>query len=285
MGKGMNGIMGKALVWGGGIATALFAGFKAGKQLDQMFGLSDKIGGFFAKRFGVQEDEGLKAQLEQLRAARKEREAAALEEIENQKRITRAVIAGLDAQNDALDKAAVERADRAREDNVRKNQWEAEAQRAGVKQGFIGRILGRGDQDMQGEADRQMKMALDDDFRKQEKNAEKAVARAEARKAKLLGMGANANAKRLREQGRMEWIDVNGDNMPDVEVVKKGVDPRLRRLQIAEALENLNLKNKANLAQLQERAAKAAIDAAADAAKTAANTKRIKELQEQIFKG
>jgi hypothetical protein len=98
-------------------------------------------------------------------------------------------------------------------------------------------------------------------------------------------MGANANAKRLREQGRMEWIDVNGDNMPDVEVVKKGVDPRLRRLQIAEALENLNLKNKANLAQLQERAAKAAIDAAADAAKTAANTKRIKELQEQIFKG
>lgn len=45
MGKGMNGIAAKAVVWGGGIATALFAGFKAGKQLDEAFGLSDKIGG------------------------------------------------------------------------------------------------------------------------------------------------------------------------------------------------------------------------------------------------
>lgn len=34
---------GKALIWGAGIGTAFFAGWKAGKMVDEMFGISDKI--------------------------------------------------------------------------------------------------------------------------------------------------------------------------------------------------------------------------------------------------
>jgi hypothetical protein len=40
---GMKSISAKALVWGGGIATALIAGWKAGQRLDEMLGISDKI--------------------------------------------------------------------------------------------------------------------------------------------------------------------------------------------------------------------------------------------------
>ncbi|MEI8138943.1 MAG: hypothetical protein WCI03_03645 [bacterium] len=43
MGAGMKSMTGKALIWGGGIATALAAGWKAGKALDDMFGISDKV--------------------------------------------------------------------------------------------------------------------------------------------------------------------------------------------------------------------------------------------------
>jgi len=60
MGAGMTGIKAKALVWGGGIATALFAGIKAGQMLDNTFGISDKLGNYFASKYGEVEDESLK---------------------------------------------------------------------------------------------------------------------------------------------------------------------------------------------------------------------------------
>jgi len=49
MGKGFGGLAGKAALWGGGIATALMAGWKAGTKLDQMFGISDKIAAAWTK--------------------------------------------------------------------------------------------------------------------------------------------------------------------------------------------------------------------------------------------
>lgn len=52
--------MSAAAVKVGGVLTAAFTGFQAGQLLDRSFGLSDKIGGAFAKRFGESEDQGLK---------------------------------------------------------------------------------------------------------------------------------------------------------------------------------------------------------------------------------
>lgn len=79
LGAGMKNVAAKATVWGAGIATAFFAGWKGGQQLDQIFGISDKIAAKLA-RDGVQIDKVLGAQAaswKQLRIeAEKTRDAA-----------------------------------------------------------------------------------------------------------------------------------------------------------------------------------------------------------------
>jgi hypothetical protein len=67
------------LVWGAGIATALVAGVKAGIKLDEMFGISDKIGNALAKQFGTQEDELLRIKVEGLKRRRQAEEKHAAE--------------------------------------------------------------------------------------------------------------------------------------------------------------------------------------------------------------
>lgn len=74
MGKGFSGIAAKALVWGGGIATALIAGFKAGQKLDEMFGLSDKAGGWLGNTFGTKLDDAAKSQMDAAKKARQQRD-------------------------------------------------------------------------------------------------------------------------------------------------------------------------------------------------------------------
>lgn len=43
IGADMESGKGKALIWGAGIGTAFFAGWKAGKMVDEMLGISDKV--------------------------------------------------------------------------------------------------------------------------------------------------------------------------------------------------------------------------------------------------
>jgi hypothetical protein len=78
---GMKSIAAKAVVWGGGILTAFTAGWKAGKALDEMLGISSKIANIWAGPAL----KGVGDTVERLRAARKEAEAikAAAEETAN----------------------------------------------------------------------------------------------------------------------------------------------------------------------------------------------------------
>jgi hypothetical protein len=256
---GMKGLTAKAVVWGGGIATALFAGIKAGQQLDKAFGLSDKIGGYFAGKFGAQEDTGLKQQLEDLRAARKEREEAAKEEIENQRKIKQAAIDGIEAQNEAIQDLGAEASKMAFQRAIDQKRFNEQAQAGGEKQGIVGRIMGRGDLDIQGVADRDMKAALDDDFRRQEADAERQVTRADNRRKKLLDM-----ARKAGSEGRAR-------------------SPQLQRVWDAErkATDAADLRN--NLDQLQKRAAEASIEAQKNALETAENTREIKRMQKELL--
>ena len=68
---GMKSIAAKAVVWGGGILTAIAAGWKAGKALDEMLGISSKIADLWAGPAL----KGVGDTVEKLQAARKEAEA------------------------------------------------------------------------------------------------------------------------------------------------------------------------------------------------------------------
>lgn len=85
MGAGMRGVIGKGVVWGGGIATALLAGFRAGQFVDKMVGdISKAFGGTgeglsdrLAKMIGgAKVDVAIDARLKALRALRSEAEKA-----------------------------------------------------------------------------------------------------------------------------------------------------------------------------------------------------------------
>jgi hypothetical protein len=103
----MAGIIGKAALWGSGIATAIFAGWKAGKALDKQFNISDKISNLMireelksAKEYGDQLD-ALRAKRKALReeqekAAKLEKEIAGYRE-KNAARQEKNVVKGMSA--------------------------------------------------------------------------------------------------------------------------------------------------------------------------------------------
>jgi hypothetical protein len=258
MGAGMNGIMGKAVIWGGGIATALFSGFKAGQQLDKIFGLSDKIGGALANRFGVQEDHGLKAQVEQLKAARKEREAAANEEIENQRRMAKAAISGIEAQNKAISEKEIIQQEVAIQDKLEERNWRNRAEASGKQQGLFGRLMGRGNRDFGAEADYTSKMALDDGFRREEQNADRQEKRAASRAERLLNRASDPDQRRY--------------------------SPQLRRIFEADQKQQAAEQLRQQAKKREDDAWQAAIDSAIDARETAKNTREIRKLQEQLLR-
>jgi len=70
MGGGMKGLAAKMTVFGAGMATALFAGWKAGTKIDEWLGWSDKLSNALVKHFGDTEDELLRIQLKGLRKRR-----------------------------------------------------------------------------------------------------------------------------------------------------------------------------------------------------------------------
>jgi hypothetical protein len=156
------------------------------------------------------------------------------------------------------------------------DRWQKEREAGGVKQGIVGRIMGRGDLDMQGAADREMRMALDDDFRKQEVNAEKQAARADNRRKRLADM-----AEKERKRIGIGRDALTGELVADQP--GRRLSPRMRRILEAGNKAQAAEQNRQNLEALQRRAAEAAIKTQEQAILTAENTKKIRELQEKIM--
>jgi hypothetical protein len=214
MGNGMRSITAKALVWGGGIATAIVAGFKAGNQLDEMFGISSKIANFFVPKGPVGLDELTKRLRANRNAAEKEIEDAkklaqesAKKDVENQKAIIeekRDAIAKI--EDDAFEKG--QRMDKVREE------LEAKKGFGGGFASIAARLTGKRDLTVAEKADDDMKRLTDRDYDRQQKDLEKETARAQKRLELREKMFANKNIKggfadRVREANKAA-LDVEG---------------------------------------------------------------------------
>lgn len=223
MNGGMKSLTAKALVWGGGIATAIVAGFKAGQQLDKMFGISDKIAGLFVKAGPTGLDENTKRLRANRQAAEKEVEDAkklaqevAKKDVENQKAIIeerREAISKLD--DDAFEKGQ-------RMDKVR-GELEAKKGFGGGFASIAARLTGKRDMSVAEKADDDMKRLTDRDYDRQQKDLEKETKRAQKRLELREKMFANKNIKggfadKVRDvNNRALDVEVKRDFLTDYE--------------------------------------------------------------------
>lgn len=208
MDAGMKGIAAKALVWGGGIATALVAGYKAGQKLDTMFGISDKIAEFFVPKGPTRIDEAtqhlrLRRQAEEQRVADelKLKKEMAQKDVDNQKKV-------IEEKQDALDeieKQAFEKGERL------KDVQEKLAERKGFGAGFksvAARLVGLKDMSFAEKADDDMRRMTDRNYDRSQKQQEREAARMQRRLELRQEMLANPNIKgafadRARERIKM----------------------------------------------------------------------------------
>ena len=137
--------------------------------------------------------------------------------------------------------------------------WNKHAKAAATEQDAIGRITGRPNEDFQAAADRSLKIGLDRNFYKQEKQAEKDADKMRRRQEKL------------EEISRADALAGRKSN-PQIE--------RFRRAM--EKQEQADLIKK-NLDDLQKRANEAQIEAMKNAKITADNTGLIKDMQKQLL--
>lgn len=221
MGTGFNGIIAKAAVWGSGIATALFAGFKAGEQLDKTFGISDKL----SKLFVQKESTGLDPETKRLRAQRQEREKADADEIKAYKE---KIAKENEMLEDQTKKIKDEMEDRRREGKMFADQIE----NMGTTADIISKLAGRGDMTGEQEVQRQYRMALDRDFRKSEIRQEREVARERRRRDMLLDQAG----KIVKEEG--------AGALQRNPKLKRLWDAEQKRIELANAQENIRNREK-----------------------------------------
>ena len=208
MDAGMKGVAAKAFVWGGGIATAIFAGYKAGQKLDTMFGISDKIAEFFVPKGPTGIDENtqhlrLRRQAEEQRVAeeKKIKKEAAQKDVENQKKI---IEDKQDALND-LEEDAFQKGERL------KDVQEKLAAKKGFGGGFrsiAARLVGLKDLSFAEKADDEMLRMTDRNYDRSQKQQEREAARMQRRIELQQEMLANPNikgafAERTRERIKM----------------------------------------------------------------------------------
>jgi hypothetical protein len=252
LGAGMSSIAGKMLLWGGGIATALVAGFKAGQQLDAALGLSDKISAALVNRFGTMEDDALKQKVAAMRKSRETIEAEKKKDIESQ-------IKMIEEENAVIEEAEKVSKERAIFDAEARQLWNKHAKAAATEQDAIGRITGRPNEDFQATADRSLKIGLDRNFYKQEKQAEK-----------------DANKMRRRQEKLQEMSDADA-------LAGRKSNPQIERFRRAMEKQEQADMIKKNLDDLQKRANEAQIEAMKNAKITADNTGLIKDMQKQLL--
>ena len=322
--------MGAAGVKVAGVLTAAFAGFQAGQLLDKQFGLSDKLGNVFAKRFGESEDSGLKSfekfkdvyrdvvksvgeddfipgessqaekvrkQVESLTAAIEKLKAVSVEgpsqgvadkmignleqRLEKAKATQQEIadlegkIKGKEAENAAIAQRGEARRDEAMQDAEKRRRFEEEAKAAGSKPGLMGRLMGQNERDMQAQADYETRIAMDDNFRRSEKQQQQQVDRADRRRQRLIKSAGESLRRWCRDK---DTIGMTEQDWKDFE--KR--DPRAARLLKADAAQQAAEANRQNMEDLQKRAAEAAIQAQKDAAETAKNTAGIKDLKDLL---
>jgi len=140
---------------------------------------------------------------------------------------------------------------------LEQKRWKDAAEQAGKKQGLIGRLMGRGDRDFGAEADRASKIALDDDFRKQEAKADRSQKRQEYRAAQLLARASNPDQRKY--------------------------SPQLQRIFDADQKQQAAEKLRQQEKKREEDAWKAQIDSLIEAKKTADNTKVLADLTKQLL--
>lgn len=181
MDGGMKSITAKAFVWGGGIATAIFAGYKAGQKLDTMFGISDKIAEFFVPKGPTRIDEEtqhlrLRRQAEEQRVEeeKKIKKDAAQKDVENQKKIIEEKQAALNE----LEEDAFQKGERL------KDVQEKLAARKGFGGGFrsiAARLVGLKDMSFAEKADDDMRRMTDRSYDRSQKQQEREAARMQRR--------------------------------------------------------------------------------------------------------
>jgi hypothetical protein len=195
-------------------------------------------------------EDAAKKEIEDLEASRKLREYGIQQEIDGVKEIEK-------ARDEEQEAEKVQ----ARQDAQQKTGWEEKSKAGQGKRTALERIMGRPDLNLAQQADRETKLALDDDFRRSEKDKDREFKRAE---------------------DRTKALSKRAENM-----FKSGMklSPQLQRIWDADIKQAEAANVQKNLDEIQKRANEATIKAQLDAAETAKNTLKIKELQEQIFKG
>lgn len=181
----------------------------------------------------------------------------------------------LETENEAISTRGSERQRQAIQDADEQQRLTDEAKAAAFNPGTMGRIMGKGARDMQAQADYDLQMATDNDFRRSERQQQRQVDRAESRRKRLV---ADAS-KSLKRWGFDK--DTTGMSEEDWKNFEKR-DPRAARLLKAEAAQAAAEANKQNMENLQKRAAEAAIQAQKDAAETAKNTAALKDLKDLL---
>ena len=176
LGADMKASKAKAVVWGAGITGALVEGIKTGMQLDEKFGISDKIANWWAGETPTGLDENTKRLREQ-REAKEASEAKAKEDYK----------AGLKKQNEQLD----DEIDEAKQDQQNlQNQKEGflkDKEGMGVKRDFFSRLMGGSDRNAEQQVDHLQRLSIDRDYRRQEEARDKYANRIRKRTERMEG--------------------------------------------------------------------------------------------------
>lgn len=250
----------KAMLWGGGIATALFAGIQAGMAIDQKLGISDKISKWWTKDIDKANEE-LRVKTEAMREQRRAKEKAAEEA--RKKEISDKEDAITKRQQDN-DDAEYERSKTEKENQLNKSiqikENQAILDKTSKKSSFVGRLLGRGDMEGMEGAEYDARRAFDKDFERQERATDKAMSRSKRRFDNMM-----SQAMKLRNAGRLDS------------------NPRLKKfLESQDAL--VAAQNaKENIEQRQKLAIEAQIETQKTSLETAKNTREISLMQRELM--
>lgn len=182
-------------------------------------------------------------------AANKQREAYAIQE----------KIKAIEKENTAIKDQGEEAQNEALQREMQKQRLQDRAEAAGVRRDFIGRLAGRGDMDFRAAADRAAQIAIDPKEAKAERNAERQEERTRKRWGKLQEI-----AKEQLFSGR-----------PLSPAAKRALDAAAKQDEAKQIEEDRK--------KLERDSAKAQIKAAILAQETADNTRKIKEMQEQLL--